>query len=154
MEPAPAAVSIFPCARGFNRSARGDIPNEASRHVLHGIEDLTRTVTGRPEPGMQHGVVVRIAQRQVIGMATDAGGIGCCERPLHWRQAHRIRCLPGQARAKRDLQVFRSGQRTRGLHQRTLAAFCGSKRRPVRTVAQTTFTRVIASGRSAAKARW
>ncbi|MEI6083347.1 MAG: acetylxylan esterase [Verrucomicrobiota bacterium] len=36
--PPPAAVTIFPCARGFNRSARGDIPNVESRHVLHGIE--------------------------------------------------------------------------------------------------------------------
>ncbi|MCG3149390.1 MAG: Cephalosporin-C deacetylase [Verrucomicrobiae bacterium] len=37
--PPPAAVAIFPCARGFHRSARGDIPADASRHVLHGIED-------------------------------------------------------------------------------------------------------------------
>ncbi len=35
--PAPAGPAIFPCARGFNRSAHLDIPGEASRHVLHGI---------------------------------------------------------------------------------------------------------------------
>ena len=36
-EPGPAAVAIYPCARGFNRSARKDIPNESAGHVLHGI---------------------------------------------------------------------------------------------------------------------
>jgi len=34
----PEAITIAPCARGFNRSARRDIPDEAFRHVLHGIE--------------------------------------------------------------------------------------------------------------------
>jgi cephalosporin-C deacetylase len=33
----PGAAAIYPCARGFNRSARPDIPNMADRHVLHGI---------------------------------------------------------------------------------------------------------------------
>jgi cephalosporin-C deacetylase len=32
------AIAIAPCARGFNRSARRDIPGEAYRHVLHGIK--------------------------------------------------------------------------------------------------------------------
>lgn len=34
----PSAVAIFPCARGFNRSAHAGLPNVANRHVLHGIE--------------------------------------------------------------------------------------------------------------------
>jgi cephalosporin-C deacetylase len=34
----PTAAAIYPCARGFNRSARMDIPDTADRHVLHGIE--------------------------------------------------------------------------------------------------------------------
>jgi len=32
------AVAVAPCARGFNRSARRGIPDDAFRHVLHGIE--------------------------------------------------------------------------------------------------------------------
>jgi len=36
-EPGPPAVSIYPCARGFDRSARADIPNHAAAHVRHGI---------------------------------------------------------------------------------------------------------------------
>ena len=31
------AVVLAPCARGFNRSSCHDIPNDAARHVLHGI---------------------------------------------------------------------------------------------------------------------
>lgn len=33
----PPCAAIFPCARGFNRSARPDIPANAANHVLHGI---------------------------------------------------------------------------------------------------------------------
>jgi len=36
--PGPPAACIFPCARGFHRSARPEIPDNAARHVLHGIE--------------------------------------------------------------------------------------------------------------------
>ena len=36
--PGPPAVALFPCARGFNRSARAGLPDNAARHVLHGIE--------------------------------------------------------------------------------------------------------------------
>jgi cephalosporin-C deacetylase len=34
----PSAAVIYPCARGFNRSADASIPNVAGAHVLHGIE--------------------------------------------------------------------------------------------------------------------
>lgn len=34
----PPAVMIQPCARGFHRSARPDVPGEAMNHVVHGIE--------------------------------------------------------------------------------------------------------------------
>lgn len=37
--PPPDAPAIFPCARGFNRSAHPEIPGEAAGHVLHGIEN-------------------------------------------------------------------------------------------------------------------
>jgi cephalosporin-C deacetylase len=36
--PGPPCVTIQPCARGFHRSARSDLPDTADRHVLHGIE--------------------------------------------------------------------------------------------------------------------
>ncbi len=35
--PGPPTVAIFPCARGFHRSARPDLPSEAGVHVVHGI---------------------------------------------------------------------------------------------------------------------
>lgn len=34
----PPTAVLQPCARGFHRSARPDIPNEAKGHVVHGIE--------------------------------------------------------------------------------------------------------------------
>lgn len=36
--PGPPCAAIFPCARGFNRSARASIPGTSKAHVLHGIE--------------------------------------------------------------------------------------------------------------------
>lgn len=35
--PGPDAVTVFPCARGFHRSARPDLPNNSAAHVIHGI---------------------------------------------------------------------------------------------------------------------
>jgi cephalosporin-C deacetylase len=35
--PAPPGPVIFPCARGFNRSAHPGIPGESKAHVVHGI---------------------------------------------------------------------------------------------------------------------
>ncbi len=35
--PGPTAVTIAPCARGFNRSAHPKIPNQGATHVVHGI---------------------------------------------------------------------------------------------------------------------
>ena len=35
----PGVAAIFPCARGFHRSARAGLPNTAAWHVLHGIEN-------------------------------------------------------------------------------------------------------------------
>jgi cephalosporin-C deacetylase len=35
----PPSVSIFPCARGFHRSADPQIPNESGGHVIYGIEN-------------------------------------------------------------------------------------------------------------------
>ena len=37
--PGPPAVTIFPCARGFNLSEHSRIPNVCAGHVLHGIEN-------------------------------------------------------------------------------------------------------------------
>ena len=35
--PGPPAVMLLPCARGFGRSARRDLPSHSARHVIHGI---------------------------------------------------------------------------------------------------------------------
>ncbi len=33
----PGSAALYPCARGFNRSAMPDLPSTANSHVLHGI---------------------------------------------------------------------------------------------------------------------
>jgi cephalosporin-C deacetylase len=43
----PPAAMIFPCARGFDRSARPDIPNQSMEHVLHGIGSRDTYIHGR-----------------------------------------------------------------------------------------------------------
>ena len=35
----PPVIRISPCARGFHRSARADVPDNAAEHVVHGIDD-------------------------------------------------------------------------------------------------------------------
>ncbi len=38
-QPGPPAITLYPCARGFHRSASASFPNNAAEHVLHGIEN-------------------------------------------------------------------------------------------------------------------
>ena len=38
-EPFSNAVLIYPCARGFHRSAHPGVPNSSHRHVLHGLDN-------------------------------------------------------------------------------------------------------------------
>jgi cephalosporin-C deacetylase len=40
-------AAIFPCGRGFNRSARADLPNNGARHVLYGIESRDTYMHGK-----------------------------------------------------------------------------------------------------------
>jgi cephalosporin-C deacetylase len=42
----PPAAMLFPCARGFDRSARADLPNQSDQHVLHGIESRESYIHG------------------------------------------------------------------------------------------------------------
>lgn len=42
--PGPPAAALFPCARGFNRSARRGLPHNSARHVTHGIETRETTI--------------------------------------------------------------------------------------------------------------
>lgn len=38
--PVKTGAVIFPCARGFHRSARPDLPDNSNGHVVHGLEDV------------------------------------------------------------------------------------------------------------------
>jgi cephalosporin-C deacetylase len=43
----PPAAMIFPCARGFDRSMRPNLPGQAAAHVLHGIETPQTYLPGK-----------------------------------------------------------------------------------------------------------
>jgi len=44
--PIDRCAAIFPCARGFHRSARSDLPDSADRHVVHGIASRDTYIHG------------------------------------------------------------------------------------------------------------
>lgn len=83
----PRAATLSPCARGFGRSERPDLPGEASRHVLHGI--------ARRETYLHRGCVAdlwtsasallelhpEIASRLEYRGASFGGGIGALAVP-------------------------------------------------------------------------
>jgi len=123
-------------------------------HVLDCVENLTRPAACGAKPRVQHRIVVGAAQRQVIGMTAHACGVGVGERPLDHRQTHGVGRLSRQRRPEAHVEVLRTRQRPSGLQQCALATLRRSGRRLAWPVAHTTFTRVIASGNSAANARW
>jgi cephalosporin-C deacetylase len=87
LPPMENAAAIYPCARGFNRSASVDVPDTSDRHVLHGIESR--------ETYVHRGCVVDIwaATSALLEIAPDAqrwlcyagasfgGGIGALAVP-------------------------------------------------------------------------
>lgn len=87
LPPMENAAAIYPCARGFNRSASPGVPNTSQLHVLHGIESR--------ETYIHRGCVVDIwsATSALLEMAPDAhrwlcyagtsfgGGIGALAIP-------------------------------------------------------------------------
>ena len=146
--------SAMACAMGEGRAPNGELP------VLRDSESLSAAVrfcatpastlpprdwqrmsstaskislaraAGGPEAGVQHRIVVGAAQRQVIGVAADAGGIARGQRPGDRRQAQRGGGLAGHRRAEADVEVGGARERPRRLPQRALADFGGGLRRP------------------------
>ena len=91
------AATLSPCARGFGRSARPDLPGEAMRHVLHGI--------GRRETYLHRGCAAdlwaaatallelhpAVAPRLGYRGGSFGGGIGALALP--WDARFRHACL-------------------------------------------------------------
>jgi cephalosporin-C deacetylase len=87
----PGAAVLYPCARGFNRSAQPDIPATANEHVLHGIgsrdtyvhrfnaADLWASASALTE------LVPAVAANLCYAGASFGGGIGALMLPWDGR---------------------------------------------------------------------
>ncbi len=52
------AAILFPCARGFHRSAHPSLPSDAMNHVVHGIDDPSTYLIGSCVEDLWHAVSV------------------------------------------------------------------------------------------------
>ena len=123
-------------------------------HVLDRVVDVARAAARWAIQLMHRRVVISAAQRHVVGLSAKPGRVRRAQRQHDRGQPDRRVCVTRAERAERDLEIFHAGQGARGVRQRTLAAFLRGWHRWLDRRAQTTFTRVIASGRSAPNARW
>lgn len=122
----PPAAMLFPCARGFHRSAVEGIPDTGGRHVLHGIEhrdtyihrgcaaDLWAAASALIE--LAPGVADRLHYRG----GSYGGGIGALALPWDDRFAAAHLEVPsfGNHPLRVTLPCTGSGEAVRLMHQR------------------------------------
>ena len=124
--PAPRAAAIYPCARGFHRSARPELPNTGANHVRFGIESR--------ETYLHRGCVAEIwsAVSALISFAPEAavkmeysgssfgGGIGAMALPWEKRIQRAYLSVPsfGNHPLRVTLKCNGSGESIRLLHRR------------------------------------
>jgi len=120
------AIAIAPCARGFNRSAHPGIPNEAFRHVLHGIKsretyshrgcvaDLWSTASALLE------LYPELAARLHYAGGSFGGGIGALALPWDDRFRKAFLEVPsfGNHPLRVQLQCVGSGEPVRSYYRR------------------------------------
>jgi cephalosporin-C deacetylase len=124
--PGPPAAAIFFCARGFHRSAREDLPNNAAFHVVHGIQS--------PETYMHRGCVAdlwgaasavselypHLASRLDYLGASFGGGIGALAVPWDPRFRKAFLDVPsfGNHPVRLQIPCCGSGEAVRVLYRR------------------------------------
>ncbi len=85
------AVRIFPCARGFHRSAGPDVPDNVAKHVVHGIGSKETYVLGGCAMDLWAavGVLAELAPGLPITYAgrSFGGGMGALAMPWEERVA-------------------------------------------------------------------
>ncbi len=125
-QPGSPAVAIYPCARGFDLSAQPTIPNEAMRHVLHGI--------GARETYVHRGCVADLwsaasalldlypaaAENLHYSGASFGGGIGALMLPWDRRFRRAFLDVPsfGNHPLRVTLPCYGSGEAVRHHHAR------------------------------------
>lgn len=98
--PFPDALIVFPCLRGMSRSRHPGIPEDAWRHVLHGIEDPDTYVIGGcvEDVWVTVTAILRFEPRMEsrIGYCGESfgGGIGALACPWDHRIARTHLALP------------------------------------------------------------
>jgi cephalosporin-C deacetylase len=119
------AVAIFPCARGFNRSARPDLPNTAAWHVLHGIESRHDYSHGKCAADLWAGINVLQEMFPATGPvhyvgSSFGGGIGAMALPWDDRFGRAFLEVPsfGNHPLRLTLPCNGSGEAVRTYHRR------------------------------------
>lgn len=89
--PIDRAAAIFPCAPGFNLSARSDLPSTSDRHVVHGISSRETSLL-RPSVAMLWSAATAlsalhpaVAERLIYIGGSFGGGLGALALPWDHR---------------------------------------------------------------------
>ena len=83
----PGVAAIFPCARGFHRSARADLPNTPAAHVVHGINSRETYIHRGCVADYWNAVTALLEAFPEVGPSVDydggsfGGGIGALMLP-------------------------------------------------------------------------
>jgi cephalosporin-C deacetylase len=124
--PGPPAAAIFPCARGFQRSARPDLPDAADAHVVHGIEHRDRYLNGFCAADLWSAATALLALMPELAGRVDyigssfGGGLGALMLPWDNRLRRAYLEVPtfGNHPLRATLPCVGSGEAVRRLHQR------------------------------------
>ena len=124
--PGAPAAAIFPCARGFNRSARPDLPDQSPQHVLHGIDSrdtyihrgCAADIWAAASALLQ--LFPKVAENLFYNGGSFGGGIGALALPWDPRFSRAFLDVPsfGNHPLRVTLPCVGSGEAVRLLHER------------------------------------
>jgi cephalosporin-C deacetylase len=119
------AAAIFPCGRGFDRSARPGLPNVGSTHVLHGIASRDTYVHGKCAADIWAAVSALVELAPGLSSVNYAGvsfggGVGALALPWEPRFRRAFLDVPsfGNHPLRLTLQCTGSGEFVRRYHRR------------------------------------
>ena len=124
--PGPAALCIFPCARGFHRSARPDLPADAGKHVVFGIDDPQTYIHRHCVADLWSATSVLLDLDPTLAGAIDymgtsfGGGIGGMALPWEARWRRGFLGVPsfGNHALRLQMKCVGSGEAVRQLAQK------------------------------------
>lgn len=123
--PGPPAAAIYPCARGFGRSAGPQLPADAASHVVHGIESREQYLNGYCAADLWAAASALLAMMPQLAGSLDylgvsfGGGLGALMLPWDRRFRRAYLEVPtfGNHRLRATLPCVGSGEAVRLLHQ-------------------------------------